>query len=120
MTGNELLRQLDHQERKNCRFIKLWRKENDFVDIELIETFRDNVKGGDEFADFELLDMEQLWDVVKRICADRISRQIINNDEMIVWERVDKHGVKTSHKCSYSPEFLIQVFDIETRGNYID
>lgn len=120
MTGNELMRQLDHQERKDRQFIKLWRKENDFVDIELIETFRDNVKGGDEFADFELLTMEQLWDVVKKMCADRISRQIIDNNEMIVWDRVDKHGIKSSHKCSYSPEFLIQIFDIETRGNYID
>ena len=120
MNGTELLRQLGQQEMRNRHFIKLWRKENDFVDIELIETFRDTVKGGDEFADFELLDMEQLWDVVKKICADRISRQIIDKNEMIIWERVDKHGIKSSNQCSYSPEFLIQIFDIETRGNYID
>jgi len=120
MNGSELLRQLDQQGTQNSHFIKLWRKENDFIDIELIETFRDTVKGGDEFADFELLDMEQLWDVVKKICADRISRQIIDNNEMIVWDRVSRHGIKSSHKCSYSPEFLIQIFDIETRGNYID
>jgi hypothetical protein len=120
MTAYELMKQLDHQETKDCKFIKLWRKENDFVDIELIETFRDNVKGSDEFADFELLTMEQLWEVVKKLCADRISRHMIDNHEMIVWDRVDKHGIKSSHKCSFSPEFLIQIFDIETKGNYID
>jgi hypothetical protein len=120
MNGKELLRQLDHQELKNCRFIKLWRKENDFIDIELIDTFRDTVKAGDEFSDFELLNMEQLWDIVKKICGDRISRKGIDSNEMIVWDRVDKHGIKSSNQCSYSPEFLIQIFDIETRGNYID
>ena len=120
MNGNELLRQLDRQEQKDRQFIKLWRKENDFVDIELIDTFRDSVKAGDEFSDFELLSMEQLWEIVKKICGDRISQQVIDNNEMIVWDRVDKQGVKSSNKCSYTPEFLIQIFDIETKGNYID
>lgn len=120
MTGNELMRQLNQQGTRNCQFIKLRRKENDFVDIELIETFRNTVKGGDEFSDFELLTTGQLWDVVKNMCAGRISRQLIDSNEMIVWDRVDKKGIKTNHICLYTPECLIQIFDKETRGDFID
>lgn len=120
MNGKELLQKLDQQEQESHHFIKWWRKENDFVDIELIETFRDAVKAGDEFGGFELLDMEQLWNIINRFCPDRVSRRIMDNHEMVVWDRLDKKGTKSSIKCSYSPEFLIQIFDVETKGNYIE
>jgi len=120
MTGTEVLREIDRQELKNRHFIKWWRKENDFVDIELMETFRDSVSAGDEFSGFELLDMEQLWEIVKRLCPERVSRRVFDNHEMIVWDRVDKNRVKTTFRCSYAPEFLIQIFNVETRGNYIE
>jgi hypothetical protein len=120
MNGREVLRLLDEQLDKEKQFIKWWRKENDFVDIELIETFRDRVDGNDDFSGFELLDMEQLWAIVTRLCPGRVERQRIDAAEVIVWDRVTREGVKTSFRCSFAPEFLIQIFDVETRGNYIE
>ncbi len=120
MTGRELLRQLDQQELKHRYFIKWWRKENDFVDIELIETFRDTVKGDEEFGGFQLLDMDQMWKVVTKLCPDRVRRRSFDSHEMIVWDRVERSGGMKSIRCSYAPEFLIQIFDVETRGNYIE
>ena len=120
MTGNELLGQLDQQRKESHRFIKWWRKENDFVDIELIDAFYDTVKAGDQFDGFELLDMEQLWEIVKRLCADRVTRSVQEGNEVITWQRLDKTGAKRSIRCSFAPEFLIQIFDVETRGNYLE
>lgn len=115
----ELVGELDRQRTKDHHFIKWWRKENDFVDIELIDLFRDTGSGGDTFGGFELLTMEQLWDIVVRLCPGRVSRAIVDGHESIIWDRLDKKGVARSIKCSFAPEFLIQIFDIETRGNYI-
>ena len=114
-TGNELLGQLN-QQRKDS----LWRKENDFVDIELMDAFYDTAKAGDQFDSIELLDMEQLWEIVKKLCADRVTRSVQDDHEIITWQRLDKGGAKRNFSCSFAPEFLIQIFDVETRGNYIE
>jgi len=85
------------------------------VDIELIDAFYDTVKAGDQFDGFELLDMEQLWEIVKRLCADRVTRSVQEGNEVITWQRLDTTGAKRSIRCSFAPEFLIQIFDVETR-----
>lgn len=120
MTANELLGLLDQQRKAHHHFIKWWRRENDFVDIELIDTFYDTVQAGDQFDGFELLDMEQLWEIVRRLCPGRLQRMAQGEQEMISWQRLDKGGEKRTISCSFAPEFLIQIFDVETRGNYIE
>ena len=120
MNGNELFKQLEELRKENHQFIKWWRKENDFVDIELLDSFCETVKAGDEFEGFELLDMEQLWEIVKRLCGDRVMRTQRDGHEVINWERLDKQGAKRTISCSFAPEFLLQIFDVETRGNYIE
>jgi hypothetical protein len=119
MDGIEVVRLLDERREDGHHFIKWWRKENDFVDIELIDSFRATVKAGDIFGGFELLDMEQLWAIVADLCPGRVSRRAFDGHESIVWDRLDKKGVARSIRCSFAPEFLIQVFDVETKGNYI-
>lgn len=120
MNGIDLLREVDRQRGNGHQFIKLWRKENDFVDIELIDLFRDSVSAGDVFGGFELLDMEQMWHIVSKLCPGRVSRRVFDDHESIIWDRKDRNGVTRSMRCSFAPEFLIQIFDVETRGNYIE
>ena len=120
MNGLDLVRELDRQETGDHHFIKWWRKENDFIDIELIDHFKETVKGNDVFGGYELLTMEQLWDIVVRLCPGRVSRVFSDGHESIIWERIDKHGIVRCIKCTFAPEFLIQIFDIETHGNYIE
>lgn len=120
MTGKELLQQVEQQKKESHCFIKWWRKENDFVDIELMDMFCDSVKEDEQFGGFELLDMEQLWRIVEKQCQGRVRREVQNWNEIIVWERMDKTGAKRSIQCFFAPEFLAQVFDVETRGNYIE
>lgn len=120
MTGNELIKQLNEQRKDDHKFVKWWRKENDFVDIELFDTFFASVKASDQFEGFELLDMNQLWEIVKRLCADRVTRAVHGTEEMITWERPDDQGAVRKISCSFAPEFLMQIFDVETKGNYIE
>lgn len=120
MTGTELLKQLDQQRKNSHQFVKWWRKENDFVDIELLDSFSETVKAGDQFEGFELLNMEQLWEIVRRLCGERVIRTKKEGEEIIQWERLGRHGEKRSISCSFAPEFLLQIFDVETRGNFVD
>ena len=120
MTGNELMKQLEQLRKESHYFIKWWRKENDFVDIELLESFYAAVKAGEQFEGFELLDMDQLWEIVRKLCGDRVTRTKQDGHEMLTWERLDNKGAKRNISCSFAPEFLMQIFDVETRGNYIE
>lgn len=120
MNNNELFKALKELRTDNHHFIKLWRKENDFVDIFLIDSFLEMLKGDEEFESFDLLDMGQLWEIVKRLCGDRVMRTQQEGHEVINWVRIDKQGAKRTISCSFAPEFLLQIFDIETRGNYIE
>jgi len=120
MTGKELMKQLEELRESRHHFIKWWRKENDFVDIELLESFCDSVKAGEQFEGFELLDMEQLWEVVRRLCGERVTRSKQDDHEIIGWQRLDNKGAVRNISCTFAPEFLMQIFDVETRGNYIE
>ena len=95
MDGIELVKALDERREDRHHFIKWWRKENDFVDIELIDLFRSTVTAGDVFGGFELLDLEQLWAVVAELCPARVSRRDIDGHESISgtgWTRRGGHG----------------------------
>lgn len=120
MTGNELMNQLEQLRKERHYFIKWWRKENDFVDIELLDSFCESVKAGDQFEGFALLDMEQLWEIVSKLCGPRVKRTQQDGHEVLIWERLDNKGAKRNISCSFAPEFLLQIFDVETRGNYIE
>ena len=120
MTGIELMKQLEQLREERHYFIKWWRKENDFVDIELLESFYDAVQAGEQFEGFELLDMEQLWEIVRKLCGERVTRTKQDGNEILTWERLDDKGASRKISCSFAPEFLMQIFDVETRGNYIE
>jgi len=120
MNGKELFKELEQLREQNHHFIKWWRKENDFVDIELIDTFYETAKAGDQYEGFELLDMEQLWVIVKKQCGERVMRTMKEGQEILNWEHLDKQGEKRTISSSFAPEFLMQIFDVETRGNYIE
>ncbi len=117
MTGRELLRCLEDQRREGQYFIKWWRKDGGVADIELIDTFYDTAKVGDTFDGFELLDMEDMWVMVKHACADRVTRTVLNDNEVLIWERVDSAGDMRRVSSQFAPEFLMKVFVVENRGN---
>jgi len=99
-------------------FIRWWRKENDFADFELVDEFCKRENASREFGGFELLDHEQMWQELLRICPDRLSRKKqTKSGEVIIWKHRDAAGKMFEETCPFSASTLMAIFDAETRGD---
>lgn len=119
MTGREIANILKERRRDEHQFVKWWRKEEDFLDYDLIDRFMDNVSSSEEIGGVDLLTMEEMWNELKRIGGTRVKLLHEKSGDKVEWVHPGKQGV---HKevCIYSPETLLTIFDVETRGNPVD
>lgn len=116
MRGYEIYSTLDKLRTDEHFFVKWWRKENDFADYDLIDRFRMNADHAEEIEGFDLLTMDEMWDAVKRIAGNRVKLVKDQKGEMLEWNRPAKEGMRTE-VCAYTPEAVMHIFDVETRGN---
>jgi hypothetical protein len=116
MKGQEIIKQVKEQSRPDHAFIKWWRKENDFLDYDLLARFLRNFKASEEISGFELLGIEPMWQELLRITAGRVTKSEKGGAEVISWEK--KTGEK--QECLFSPESIITIYDVETKGNPVD
>jgi DNA-binding transcriptional regulator PaaX len=116
MNGQQIAEEIERTRRDEDHFIRWWRKENDFVDYELIDRFLDNAQEEDEFAGYELVDLETMWETLTQKVPDRVRREKSKGGEMIYWQRPGKED----QSCPFSPESIMTIFDVETRGNVIE
>ncbi len=116
MKGYEITKQIKEQRGPEHLFIKWWRKENDFVDYDLVDRFVNNFDVSHEISGFELLGIESMWQELERITAGRVAKMEKNGSEILTWEKKD--GEK--QECIFTPQSIITVFDVETKGNPID
>jgi hypothetical protein len=116
MRGREIYSTLSSLRTDEHRFVNWWRKENDFLDYDLIDRFIDNAETSEEIDGFSLLTMEEMWDEVKRIGGNRVNVLHDAKGDQVEWLHSDKSGL---HKevCVYTPETVMHIFDVETRGN---
>ena len=116
MNSNEIRNAINDRRTESSRFIRWWRKENDFVDFELLNRFLDRLGSGEEFSGFELLDTEQMWQALNSACPGRASRENRGKGAVIVW-----HPGATSQgediELPYNAESIMTIFDTETRGD---
>ena len=119
MRGREILKTLNDRRTENDRFIRWWRKEEDFLDYDLIDRFIANSTGNEEIGGIELLTMDEMWKVVQKVGGTRIKLLHDTRGDTVQWVHKTGHGMKTD-VCSYTPETLITIFDVETRGNPVD
>ena len=119
MRGREIITALDQRRTDKHCFVKWWRKEEDFLDFDLIDRFVANVGGTEEIGGIDLLTMDEMWDQIRRVSGTRV--KLIHNPggDTVEWVHKSKKGVST-HVCSYTPETLLQIFDSETKGNPVD
>ena len=117
MKGYEITRELKERRSGSDTFIKWWRKENDFLDYDLIDRYVSNFKDSEEISGFELLSFDDMWHEVKRICGDRITRTGSDGSEQISWQ---PPGGKQVQECPFTPQSLINIYDRETKGNPVD
>ena len=117
MTGHELVRQLRNTQRGERCFIKWWRKENDFVDYELVDRFLEHLLPDHEFEGFELLTQEQMWQELKRREPRRVTLGKRHGEMVIRWQHEADDGRMVEDIYPYSPKAIMTIFDRETHGN---
>ena len=111
MKGREIISQVMMKHTADRPFIKFWRKENDFLDYDLVDRFIENVTPDEEIGGIELLTMDEMWNEVKKVAGKRVHL----SNQKLEW---DKNGANR-RVCPYTPEALLDIFNSETRGNPI-
>jgi hypothetical protein len=117
--GREILNTLNERRTDKHRFVRWWRKEEDFLDYELIDRFIDNSSGNEEIGGIDVLTMDDMWDVVKRVGGTRVNLVHDTSGDKVEWLHKGKNGLR-SDLCAYTPETLMTIYDVETRGNPVD
>jgi len=119
MKGREIVTTLKVQARADHRFVKWWRKEEDFLDYDLIDRFLEHAATDEEIGGLQLLTMNEMLDEVKRVGGTRVKFIHEASGDKIEWVHRAKEGVRTQ-VCAYTPEALMTIFDVETHGNPVD
>lgn len=115
MTGSDIVSALmERTDEQEC-FIKWWRKESDFVDFELVDTFMRSGVDELEFDGYELLTMEEMWTLLQAYAANHVDTAQKGGEKLLVW----RHNDGTTESLPFTAETLMQVFDTETRGDVL-
>ena len=115
MTGHEIMKEMRQVNRHERCFIRWWRKENDFADYELLDTFLANLKETDEFTGFELLTMDEMWRELHRREPHRVMLEKHRGETMIRWTHRLDNGKVQEELFPFDAPSLMSVFDGETR-----
>lgn len=117
MDKEKLLKQIDHRRQPEHRFIKWWRREHDFLNYDLIDTFLGDIDQHaiDMLEDFELLAEEQMWRELAQRAPGHVHRERRTHGEVIVWKHDQEEEV-----LPYTPETMLSILDAETESNIVD
>jgi len=116
MTGYEIMKKMHYVDRHERCFIRWWRKENDFADYELVDTFLENLKQTDEFSGYQLLTMDEMWQELQRREPQRLTLEKHRGETVIRWKHRRADGTVGEELLPYDAPSLMSVFDKETRG----
>jgi len=125
MEGYELLKKI-RQERgahPDRIFIKWWRREEDWIDFDLVSRFLDTVDYGADIGGYELIDQEEMFQTIERRCNGRISKVQGENGAWVLLYTPPANvelDEKILPEYPYTPESLLKILDIETECNYVD
>ena len=117
MTTYEVRKAIKDEIRPNDLFIKWWRKEQDFLDFDLLDRFMNNMQDNQEIDGYGLVDMNEMWGYVQKTAGSKVQRVMKNGVDTLLWCDKDSIVVK---EMPYSAESLIEIFDTETDDNFVD
>ncbi len=119
MESRDIRQELENRKGAEHMFIKWWRREHDFVEFELLDRFESQLakeEGIKWLEGFQLLDTEQMWQELHSHFPDRVRREKRREGEVLVWSRPGKDD----QVCRFTPENLMTIFDVESRGVVVD
>lgn len=116
MRGREIYQTVDSLRTADHCFVKWWRKENDFLDFDLIDRFVKNSGTSEEIDGLDLLTIDEMWNEVKRVAGSQVKLIHDPKGDLVEWVHKGKTG---THRevCVYTPETVMHIFDVETKGN---
>jgi len=123
MQGRELIKRIENEKiaHPDRVFIKWWRKEEDFIDFDMVSRFLLNLKESTEIGGFDLINLDEMWETVERRCKGRVSKEQRDGDWVVHW--TPSSGKEVEQKpmeYPYTPESLLKILDVETNYNYVD
>jgi hypothetical protein len=116
MKEYEAVKQIEDKRKAKHFFVKWWRKEQDFMDYDLIERFMRNVDKNQDIGGFELLTMDEMWSELQRVAGNHVKLEHGDFGGKIYWVHKGKSGIN-SQVCDYTPANLMTIFDIEIKNN---
>lgn len=119
MRGHDVVKALNERRSEKHCFVKWWRKETDFLDVDLIDRFVENTRGTEEIGGIDLLTMDDMWNEVRRVSGSRVILLHSKDGDSVEWVHKGKTGLSTNI-CAFTPETLMQIYDVETKGNPVD
>jgi len=123
MQGYELVKEIEKERSAHPDriFIKWWRKEEDFIDFDLVPRFLETLNYASEISGFELIDQEKMWETLESRSKGRVSKVQRNGGWVVLW--TPPKGAETEitcTECAYTPDTLLKILDAETNDNYVD
>jgi hypothetical protein len=116
MTGEEILALIRERKSESHQFIAWWRKEQDWLDFDLVETFIENLDPTAEMGGFDLLTIDEMWENLVKATPGRVERDRKRGEDVIVWLR--KSGEEQI--CPFTAASVMTIFDVETHGDNLD
>lgn len=113
MPKSEVIAQIAVQRRAEHCFVKSWGVGHKFVDFDLIDRFIQKPGQEDAIEGFELLDIEQMWQILIDLDPDKLLRVKTGEGEVIEWDWVDSSGVEKKTFYPFSPEGIMTIIDDE-------
>ncbi|MBI1922478.1 MAG: hypothetical protein HYS23_15525 [Geobacter sp.] len=120
MTAQEIINTIKTQRKPEQVIIKWWRKEEDFIDFDLVDRFVKTAKPDETIDGFDLIGMNDVWAELERFCGDRIAKTQKGGEELVEWLPPDKESVEDRQYMPYEPQTLLDILDVETGGDYVD
>jgi hypothetical protein len=123
MQGYELVKEIEKERTAHSDriFIKWWRKEEDFIDFDLVTRFLETLNPASDISGFELINQDQMWKAVESRSKGRVSKVARDGQWVLLW--TPPKGAETDitcTECPYTPETLLKILDAETNDNYVD
>jgi len=106
------IRQLIEEQLEEDKVFIKWSSKNDGeCHIELVDYFLSSVLDKASIEEFELLDLEQMWQELQKATDDRIERVWRNKVEIIDWYVAGADGKEKVRSCSFRAPGLLATYE---------
>ena len=109
MTRSEAISKIAADRRENDCFIKLYKTGHNLVDFDLIDEFISKRDQSGEIDEFELLDMEQMWQTLIDLDPDKLTRSGSGANEVIEWYWTNSDGVEKKAVYPFTPAGIMNI-----------